>query len=115
LTVELKPAPETPAANITELEGRHPLAGTVIGNVSPALADQYNIDPFSDGVVILRIRRGGIANQLDFRPGDFVRAINGEKVMTVDALKKLVDKKVGEEWHISVERAGKTFDFVFRG
>lgn len=115
LTVELKTAPEMPPANITELDGRHPLAGTVIGNVSPALAEQYNIDPFSEGVVILRIRRGGIANRLDFRPGDIVRAVNGEKVMAVDELKKLVDKKVGEEWRISVERAGKTFDFVFRG
>ena len=115
LTVEMKPAPDQPPADISELDGQLPLSGTIVGNVSPSLAEKYNLDPFNDGVAILRIRPGGIANRLDFRPGDIVRAVNKVKIKSVSDLKKLIAKSKSNEWRISVERAGRTMDFVFRG
>ncbi|MBO6521023.1 MAG: Do family serine endopeptidase [Rhodospirillales bacterium] len=115
ITVEMQPAPDTPEPDTTELEGRNPLSGSVVANLSPALAEEYNIDPFGDGVVILRIRRGGIANRLDFRPGDIVRQINGIGVPSVTKLEEIVRDEAKAEWRIRVERAGQTFDFVFKG
>lgn len=115
LNVDMHPAPNKPAPDTTELKGRHPLSGSVVANLSPALAEEYNIDPFGKGVVILRIRRGGIANRLDFRPGDIVRQINGAQIPSVDSLEETVRGEGQAEWRIRVERAGKTFDFVFRG
>ncbi len=115
LTIDMQPAPDTPAADETELNGRHPLGDTVVANLSPALAEANNIDPFDEGVVILRMRRDGIAARLDFRPGDIVRQVNNAKIASVEDLKTAVSGEAKGEWRIRVERRGKTFDFVFRG
>lgn len=115
LTINLNSAPDTPAPDITEIEGRTPLSGALVANLSPALAEEYNVNPFGKGVVILRIRRGGVANRLDFRPGDIVRLINSQLIKNVDELQGALGGKTKEEWRIRVERGGKGFDFVFRG
>jgi len=115
ITINMQPAPDTPAPNITELDGRQPLSGAVVGNLSPALAEDYNIDPFGEGAAILRIRRGGIANRLDFRPGDIVRLINDVKIGSVADIKNAVKDTAAGEWRIRVERGGRPLDFVFRG
>lgn len=115
ITIDMQPAPNEPPADETELSGSHPLGDAVIANLSPALGEKYNIDPFGEGVVILRMRRGGIANRLDFRPGDIVRQINEAKVMTVKEVQSAIRANQGGEWRIRVERRGKTYDFVFRG
>ena len=115
LTVNLNPAPDKPAPHITEIEGRTPLSGAVVGNLSPALADEYNINLFGNGVVILRIRRGSAANRLDFRPGDIVRLINNQLIQNVDDLQGSLGGQRNEEWRIRIERNGKGLDFVFRG
>lgn len=115
LTVNLNPAPDKPAPDITEIEGRTPLSGAVVGNLSPALADEYNINPFGNGVVILRIRRGSAANRLDFRPGDIVCLINNQLIQNVDDLQGSLGGQTNEEWRIRIERNGKGLDFVFRG
>ena len=58
VTVELVPAPEDPPRNVTELEGTHPIAGAVVGNLSPAFAEEIGVNTLSKGVVILKIMRG---------------------------------------------------------
>lgn len=115
LTINLNPPPDEPAPDITEIEGRTPLSGAVVANLSPALADEYNVNPFGKGVVILRIRRGGVANRLDFRPGDIVRLVNSQLIKNVDDLKGALSATGTDEWRIRIERGGKGFDFVFRG
>lgn len=115
LTIDMQPAPGMPSPNETELKGRHPLGDTVVANLSPALAEANNIDPFNEGVVILRMRRGGIAARLDFRPGDIVRQVNASQIASVKDLEEAVSGEPKGEWRIRVERRGKTFDFVFRG
>lgn len=115
ISVNLQPAPETPPANTTELSGQYPLNGAVIANLSPAFANENNINPYEKGVVIFRIRRGSPAGRLNFRPGDMLRTINGVEIGSVaDAVSALSTHK-GAEWRIRVERAGKSLDFVFRG
>ncbi|WNJ98204.1 Do family serine endopeptidase [Thalassospiraceae bacterium LMO-JJ14] len=115
ITIDMQPAPDYPASDKTKIEGRNPLADSLIANLSPALAEEYHMDPFGEGVVILQIRRGGIASRLDFRPGDIVRQINQVQIATVDDAKAALNGNEGDEWRIQVERAGKTFDFVFKG
>lgn len=115
LTIDLQPPPEIPAAEETELEGRNPLAGAVVGNLSPYLAERNGLNPFEEGTVILRIRRGGVADRLDFHPGDIVRRVNGNDIKQVRDLRGVLEKSTAKEWQIRVERSGKPFDFVFRG
>jgi len=114
LTTDLSPPPNEPEANLTELKGRHPLAGAVVANLSPAIAERHNLHPFNSGVVILKIRRGGVADRLEFLPGDLVRQINGHDVAQVSDIGDAV-KDGGVEWRIRVERDGKPYDLIFRG
>ena len=86
----------------------------MVANLSPAIAERHNLNPFNSGVVILKIRRGGVADRLKFHPGDIVRQINGHDVARVSDIGDAV-KDGGAEWRIRVERDGKPYDMIFRG
>ncbi|MBT3359670.1 MAG: Do family serine endopeptidase [Rhodospirillales bacterium] len=111
LTLGLVAPREDPPRSLTELSGRHPLAGASVANMSPALAEELGMDPVKPGVFVLQIRRGSTANRLGFRPGDAVLAINGDKVATVGGLKIILSKDVNR-WRITLERDGKTLNVV---
>ncbi len=115
LTIDLQAAPADPPANETELDGRNPLSGAVVANMSPAFANTHAINPFVDGVVILKMRRASTADRLDFRPGDLVRAINGLQIRRVADVVAAVRNIEASEWRVRIERAGKSLDLVFRG
>jgi Do/DeqQ family serine protease len=111
LTLSLVPPPEDPPRNLTELSGRHPLEGAAVANMSPALAEELGLDLVKPGVVVLQLRRGATANRLGFRPGDRVLAINGDTVDTVSTLKTVLLRRA-MRWRISLERKGKTLNWV---
>lgn len=115
LTVDLLPAPSTVDPDLTELAGEHPLVGAVVANLSPAVAEEHQLDPFNLGVVLLQIRRGSIADRLEFRPGDIVQQVNGQDVESVESLRQMVRVEGVSEWRIRVGRGGRSFDLVFRG
>ena len=109
--IKLKRAPERPLRNITDLEGPQPLNGITVANMSPALAEELNVDPFARGVFIMDIRRGSHAYRLRFQMGDFVRVINTEDVGTIDDLKKILQRE-NDHWEITIERNGKIMNLV---
>lgn len=115
LTVDLLPAPSTVEPDLTELAGKHPLVGAVVANLSPAIAEEHQLDPFNLGVVVLQIRRGSVADRLEFRPGDIVQLVNDIEVESVESLRELVRAEGVSEWRIRVGRSGRSFDLVFRG
>jgi Do/DeqQ family serine protease len=115
LTVDLLPAPSTIEPDLTELGGNHPLVGAVVANLSPAVAEEHQLDPFNSGVVILQIRRGSVADRLDFRPGDIVQQVNGGEASSVAVLRELVSNPQSSEWLVRVGRGGRSFDLKFRG
>ncbi len=105
-------APEIPARMATELKGRHPLSGSVVANMSPALAEEMGID-FRPGVAILKTRRGTSATQVGFRPGDFLFEINGNKVASVEVLMRILYRST-PSWRITILRDGKIREMVIR-
>ena len=109
--IKLKRAPERPLRNVTYLEGPQPLNGVTVANMSPALAEELNVDPFTRGVVIMDIRRGSNAYRLRFQMGDFVRVINTEDIGTVVDLKKILQRET-DHWKITIERNGKIMNLV---
>src|SRR6185437_6117821 len=68
-TVALQTAPETPRDEIT-IRSRSPFSGAKVANLSPALADELQIDTATRGVVILDVDDGSYASNLGFRRGD---------------------------------------------
>ena len=111
LNLSLIAAPEIPKRKITNLKGVHPLQGAIVANISPALADELDLDHFLKGVFLLSIKRGSSANRLGFQQGDFIRAVNGINTPNVNTLLTRLQKTF-KSWRITVQREGKILDLV---
>ncbi len=104
--VKLLSAPENPPAQRTLLKGQQPLAGATAANLSPALADELQLDSDWRGVVIVEIRRGTTAYRFGFASGDIITSINGQPVTTVAELQTALAN--ADHWEIKLKRAGET-------
>ena len=105
-SVRLEPAPETPPRDVTELTGRHPLAGATVGNLSPAFAEELGVDPFATGVIIVGQAAGSPAARFGFRPGDVIQRINGTEIARVTDLVRVLAAPA-EAWNITFGRDGR--------
>ncbi|WP_374656600.1 Do family serine endopeptidase [Dongia sp.] len=110
LSVDLVAPPDQPAPGETLLDGRQPLSGALIVNLSPATADELNISAW-DGVAIAKIKRGSIADRVGFESGDVIVKLNEEKIVTAADLARLMEQTPAP-WSITINRGGKvkTFD-----
>ena len=102
--VRLETPPSTPAREERTLTGRQPLAGATVVNLSPAVAEEFGLDPMLSGVLIVKPGQT-FAAQAGFQAGDIVRAVNGRTVRTTTALAAAL--QTGEGWRITVERGGR--------
>jgi|AGTN01.1.fsa_nt_gi periplasmic serine protease, Do/DeqQ family len=114
LTVHLIAPPEVPARDTTDVGGSNPFTGATIANMNPALAEETGMSGASAGVVVLRIRRGSIANRLQFQPGDIILRINDRAVATVADAKTLLQAK-RDVWRITISRDGETLSLQVGG
>jgi Do/DeqQ family serine protease len=114
LRLVLVPPPETPPRDVTGLDGRHPLSGATIANMSPALAEDLGLDPFAKGVIILDLQRGSPASRLGFRAGDLVRAVNGNEMATVNDLKAALARGA-DRWQVNIDRGGESMKLIING
>lgn len=86
LAVPLISAPEVPKRDETMLPKGHLFAGAKVANVSPALADELQLDIMDKGVIVLAIERGSSAHRSGLRPGDYIVSINNKPVRSVAEL-----------------------------
>ncbi|HYG27750.1 MAG TPA: Do family serine endopeptidase [Caulobacteraceae bacterium] len=113
LNIRAEAAPRTPAPDERTITGRNPFSGATVINLSPAAADELGVDPFiGEGVVITRVV-SGFAREAGFRPGDFVREVNGRKIGTVRDLATVLagNQRV---WRVTIERQGRLISADFR-
>ena len=117
VTVALRTAPETPRDEIT-IHTRSPFSGAKVANLSPALADELQIDNGNDnaneGVVILDVDNGSYASNLGFQRGDVIVSVNGEKIVDTRELERLT-KEPRNAWRIVLRRGGQQITAVFNG
>ncbi|MBL8709425.1 MAG: Do family serine endopeptidase [Rhodospirillaceae bacterium] len=109
LTVELIAPPEEPA-NETVLDGRQPLSGALVIDLSPAVSEEVNIGAW-DGVAIAKIKRGSIADRIGFEPGDIIVKLNDREIDSVATLTALLPQ-ISAPWSVTINRGGRvrTFD-----
>ena len=77
--IALVTAPDTPREEIV-IQSRSPFAGVKVGNLSPALADELRLDPGAEGVAILDVANGSLAQRFGFRRGDVVVSVNDKPI-----------------------------------
>ena len=106
LAITLESAPETPRDEIV-IRARSPFMGMKVANISPALADEMRIDTSAEGVVVLEIATGSLAQSLGFQPGDVISSVNDEKIARTRDLERIA-KDSTRRWAITVVRGGQS-------
>ena len=109
----LKPAPEIPPRDPRVLEGPHPFEGAQVANLSPALAEELELDVMY-GVVVLQAPRGSAARSIGLRSGDIMLKINGEVIKSAGQLARVL-KYPQRAWRFSIRRGSKVLSTVIRG
>jgi serine protease Do len=110
LDVPLAAPPEDPPRDRTQLDGRQPLSGATVVNMSPAVADEMGVTEWRNGVAVVEVQQGSYAARFR-RVGDMVAAINGQEVKSVADLRKRIAKGVSS---LSIGREGLVSTIQFR-
>jgi Do/DeqQ family serine protease len=105
-TFKLARPTENPPRNLTALDGRNPLQGATVANLSPAYAEELQVDQTS-GVIVVQLGRKSIAARLGVRPGDIILEVNNRKITSVAVLQEVVGQTSGR-WNLAVSRGGQT-------
>jgi S1-C subfamily serine protease len=113
VAVALETAPETPRDEIV-IRTRSPFMGMKIANISPALADELRLDASAEGVVVLEIAVGSLAQSLGFQRGDVIAQVNNEKIARTRDLDRLA-KDTTRRWSITIQRGGQQLSLNFSG
>lgn len=109
LRMEIIAPPETVERDDRTLEGRNPLAGAIVANLSPALAAELRFKAAEKGVVVINVGRRSIARRFGVRSGDIIVRVNGEDVTTTRQLEKLVQGRRAT-WRFTVSRDGQLLE-----
>jgi len=111
--VKLELPPANPPPGKLTIAGRNPLAGAQVENLSPAIANDLNMDLMARGVVLVSAGNSYAANQ-GFQPGDVVRAVNGADVTSTRQLQQLLDN-AGGHWSLVIDRGGQRLSLTVDG
>jgi Do/DeqQ family serine protease len=113
LKIALEIAPETPRDEIV-IRSRSPFMGMKIANISPALADELRISESLEGVAVVDLEAGSLAQNLGFQKGDVIAAVNNEKVTRTRDLDRLA-RESNRRWAITLVRGGQTITVQLGG
>jgi S1-C subfamily serine protease len=106
-------APKPTKGDVRNLAGQHPLDGARVVNLYAPLADELGLDE-TEGVVIVDVRSGSIAERLGFKAGDVVVGIGDRQTASVDELESLL-KARRRLWQVSYRRAGRLLQLQVAG
>lgn len=110
--VTMEGAIENPPRNEIFLKSNHPLKGAVVANISPALAEEYQLTQYG-GVVVLKVAKGSVAEQF-IKPADILVQIDGmEPRDTRDAQIKM--QRTRKNMKLRINRRGKLMDMEIGG
>jgi Do/DeqQ family serine protease len=113
LSVGLQAAPDTPREEIV-ISSASPFQGAKVSNVSPALADELRLDSAAQGVAIVDLASGSVAESVGFQRGDIIVSVNNAKIERTGDLERVVSQK-GRLWRVVVMRGGQVISRTFSG
>jgi Do/DeqQ family serine protease len=109
--LKLIAAPETVPRDETLIDSKNPLAGLVVGNLSPAVSEEIGFAAEASGVVVMEVR-DPLAARL-FKKGDVLYEVNGVEILTVaDLVENLRNPQ--RRWDIGVLRDNRKLRLKFR-
>jgi Do/DeqQ family serine protease len=113
LAVALESAPETPRNEVV-IQSRSPFLGAKVANLSPALAEELRLDSAAEGVAVIAVADGSVAQSIGFQKGDVVLTVNSEAIAKTADLQRVVAQPT-RLWRITILRGGQQLSVVFGG
>ena len=83
----------------------NPMQGARVANITPALADEMQMDLMAKGVVVTGIERGSQAARFGLQPGDIVRQLNGDSISSVAQLRRGL--AANDSWLFAIQRGDR--------
>jgi len=113
IALPLIAAPKPGKDDARNLSGNNPLDGARISNILPSVADELSIDE-TEGVVIISVRNGSVAQSLGFQPGDIIVSIGGKNIANViDAEQAVANRQ--RVWQVAVKRGNRVMQLQVPG
>jgi serine protease Do len=113
LQLPLQAAPETPPRETSTLTERSPFMGATVVNISPAVAEELELDSALRGVVVSEVPNNVVAAR-SLRPKDLIVSVNDQAVGSVSDLKQVLATPLSQ-WKIVLRRAGRLITVNARG
>ena len=104
--MSLAAPPQPGKDDVRNLVGSHPFDGARVSNILPGLADELGIDE-GDGVAIVSLRPGSLAQRLGFQPGDVITQLQRQQIDSIADLEQQLTKRQ-TTWIVGIRREGKT-------
>jgi Do/DeqQ family serine protease len=114
VSVRIQPPPSSPGRDQRTLSGANPLDGATVVNLSPAVASESGVDPFTQGVLVTSVSSTGVAARIGLQPGDLIRQINNQRINATADIPSALSSAPGY-WVLSIERGGRIITAQFRG
>jgi serine protease Do len=106
--------PENPPPDVTVINGRNPLSGAKVENLSPAVASDLQLSFNARGVVLVATGDNTFSSNYGFQAGDIIRSVNGVDVKTVGELKRALDSANGH-WDLVIQRGDQRLTLSVSG
>lgn len=115
LDIKLISPSETRPRDAFLVETRSPLMGVTVINLSPAVAEelQMDVNEAQDSVIIYDIQDRSPAQRFGFQKGDILLAINREKIEKTQDIRKALEQPV-KFWEFTINRGGRVITSVLR-
>ncbi len=114
IPVTLAKAPAVRQSTPQLIEGNSPLSGATVVELTPAIAEQLDLNRAARGVVVGDVKDDSLAAQTGLRPGDIVRSVNGKAINTVNDLSAVLKAGRGIAWRLGIERNGTLMRLFIR-
>jgi len=105
--VNLEPPPGARDAEVLLVEGQSPITGAEVAALSPAMLEEMSLDPFRKGLMVNRLYRNSLAHRFGLRPGDLIETVNGQRVSTLEDLRKAIARQSTGVWRVEIDRGGR--------
>jgi Do/DeqQ family serine protease len=113
-TVPLESAPETVPRDARTIDGGSPLAGAVVANLSPAVAEEIGYRGSLDGVIVIDVADGSPAAAAGLSRGDVIVDVNGAGIDSTQKLASAAAERT-RQWRLTLRRDGRLLRWQFRG
>ena len=88
------------------------MQGARVANITPALADELQMDLMASGVAVISIDDGSAAQRFGLREGDVVRQVNNDRIANVAQLRRALESTDG--WRIVLQRGDQMLNLAVR-